>query len=148
MALDYVPAKVPLVGEVISVILQMSTFGVLCFCLSTVASISAELDLLKGVQREERNISRNGPDYHWPNGVSPPLFPLLKRRGLTIQVILMIYADSALFVFATSIVVNGFGINSSRGVFEGRILLCEFGHVGRVQSEAADSGRSHMLYDD
>jgi hypothetical protein len=28
------PAKVPLVGEVLSTILQMSTFGVLCFCLS------------------------------------------------------------------------------------------------------------------
>jgi len=34
MALDYVPAKVPLVGDIFSVILQMSTFGVLTFCLS------------------------------------------------------------------------------------------------------------------
>jgi hypothetical protein len=29
-----VPAKVPLVGGVLSTVLQMSTFGVLCFCLS------------------------------------------------------------------------------------------------------------------
>jgi hypothetical protein len=28
------PAKVPLVGGIVSTILQMSTFGVLCFCLS------------------------------------------------------------------------------------------------------------------
>lgn len=34
MILDYVPAKVPLAGEVLSIILQMSTFGVLCVCLS------------------------------------------------------------------------------------------------------------------
>lgn len=32
--LDYVPAVVPLVGDVLSTILQMTTFGVLCFCLS------------------------------------------------------------------------------------------------------------------
>ncbi|KAF2033239.1 hypothetical protein EK21DRAFT_59092 [Setomelanomma holmii] len=72
MAVDYVLAKVPLVGEVLSTILQMSTFGVLCFCL----------------------------------------------------IILIIYANSALFVFATSIIVHGFGINSSSEVCEGGILLC------------------------
>lgn len=32
--MSYVPAKVPLVGAVLGTILQMSTFGVLCFCLS------------------------------------------------------------------------------------------------------------------
>lgn len=35
MAHDYIPAKVPLAGRTISIILQMSTCGVLCFCLST-----------------------------------------------------------------------------------------------------------------
>jgi hypothetical protein len=36
----------------------------------------------------------------------------------------MIYVDSTLFVFATSIIVHGLGINSSRAVCEGGILLC------------------------
>ncbi|EUC27088.1 hypothetical protein COCCADRAFT_78797, partial [Bipolaris zeicola 26-R-13] len=39
-------------------------------------------------------------------------------------VIIVIYSDSALFIFATAIVVNGFGINSSQGICEGGILLC------------------------
>lgn len=34
MALDYTPAVVPAPGQVISVMLQMSTFGVLCVCFS------------------------------------------------------------------------------------------------------------------
>lgn len=34
MALDYTPAVVPTVGQVVSVALQMSTFGVVCVCLS------------------------------------------------------------------------------------------------------------------
>ena len=34
MAQDYVPALVPTPGQVISVVLQMSTFGVLCICFS------------------------------------------------------------------------------------------------------------------
>jgi hypothetical protein len=38
--------------------------------------------------------------------------------------ILLIYCDSALFVFATAVVVHGFGINSSPEVCEGGILLC------------------------
>jgi hypothetical protein len=33
-AMTVLPAKVPLVGGIVSTILQMSTFGVLCFCLS------------------------------------------------------------------------------------------------------------------
>lgn len=37
----------------------------------------------------------------------------------------MIYTDSTLFVFATAIVVHGFGINSSPQVCEGGILLCK-----------------------
>lgn len=36
----------------------------------------------------------------------------------------MIYVDSTLFVLATSIIVHGLGINSSRAVCEGGILLC------------------------
>lgn len=40
--------------------------------------------------------------------------------------ILIIYCDSAAFVFATAIVVHGFGINSSPQVCEGGILLCRF----------------------
>lgn len=36
MALDYIPAQVPIVGDVLSVVLQMVTFGVLSFCLSMI----------------------------------------------------------------------------------------------------------------
>jgi hypothetical protein len=32
--LDYVPAIVPMPGQVLSVLLQMATFGVLCVCFS------------------------------------------------------------------------------------------------------------------
>jgi hypothetical protein len=32
--LDYVPAVVPVPGQVVSVVLQMATFGVLCICFS------------------------------------------------------------------------------------------------------------------
>lgn len=31
---DYVPAKVPRAGEIVSIMLQMSTFGVLAVCIS------------------------------------------------------------------------------------------------------------------
>ncbi|KAF2827431.1 hypothetical protein CC86DRAFT_290120 [Ophiobolus disseminans] len=72
MALDYVPAMVPVAGKTVNVVLQMVTFGVLCFCL----------------------------------------------------IILVIYADSALFVLTTSVIVHGFGINNSREVCEGGIILC------------------------
>lgn len=34
MAQDYIPAVVPVPGQVISVVLQFSTFGVLCVCIS------------------------------------------------------------------------------------------------------------------
>ncbi|KAH7095077.1 hypothetical protein FB567DRAFT_20056 [Paraphoma chrysanthemicola] len=94
MAVDYVPAKVPVVGQVISVILQMSTFGVLCFCLT----------------RRTQHIRK------W------------SRLPLAQWLILIIYADSALFVFATGLIVQGFGINSSREVCEGGILLCMVVH--------------------
>lgn len=36
MALDYIPAKVPLAGDVLSVVLQMSTFGLLSIFLSKI----------------------------------------------------------------------------------------------------------------
>ena len=38
----------------------------------------------------------------------------------------MIYVDSTIFVLATSTIIHGLGINSSREVCEGGILLCEF----------------------
>lgn len=34
MALNYVPAVVPVPGQILSIVLQMSTFGVLCVCFS------------------------------------------------------------------------------------------------------------------
>lgn len=34
MAQDYVPAQVPRVGDIISIMLQISTFGVLAVCIS------------------------------------------------------------------------------------------------------------------
>jgi hypothetical protein len=37
----------------------------------------------------------------------------------------MIYVDSTIFVLASSVVVHGLGINSSREVCEGGILLCK-----------------------
>ncbi|KNG52664.1 hypothetical protein TW65_00083 [Stemphylium lycopersici] len=43
-----------------------------------------------------------------------------------LSVILIIYCDSAAFVFATAIVVHGFGINSSPQVCEGGILLLPY----------------------
>jgi hypothetical protein len=39
----------------------------------------------------------------------------------------MIYVDSTIFVLASSTVVHGLGINSSREVCEGGILLCKSG---------------------
>jgi hypothetical protein len=39
----------------------------------------------------------------------------------------MIYVDSTVFVLASSTVVHGLGINSSREVCEGGILLCKSG---------------------
>ncbi|KAH7393967.1 hypothetical protein DE146DRAFT_112745 [Phaeosphaeria sp. MPI-PUGE-AT-0046c] len=88
--MSYVPAEVPLVGNILGTILQMSTFGVLCFCLT----------------RRTQWIKK------WT------------RLPLAQWLILIIYVDSALFVFATSILVHGFGINSSSQVCEGGILLC------------------------
>ncbi|KAJ4990722.1 hypothetical protein SVAN01_03731 [Stagonosporopsis vannaccii] len=90
MAQDYIPAMVPTPGQVVSVVLQMSTFGVLCICFTRRTS------WLK----------------NW------------RTLPLAIWLILMIYVDSTLFVLATSIIVHGLGINSSRQVCEGGILLC------------------------
>ncbi|KAF2629989.1 hypothetical protein BU25DRAFT_262511 [Macroventuria anomochaeta] len=90
MAQDYTPAMVPTPGQVVSVVLQMSTFGVLCICFTRRTS------WLK----------------NW------------RSIPLAIWLILLIYIDSTLFVLATSIIVHGLGINSSRGVCEGGILLC------------------------
>ncbi|KAL5424944.1 hypothetical protein PMIN04_002896 [Paraphaeosphaeria minitans] len=86
----HVPAKVPLAGSVISVILQMITFAILAAC------------LLRRVQ----SIS------NW------------KNLPLAIWLVVIIYADSVLFVFVTSIITRGIGINESKGVCEGGILLC------------------------
>ncbi|KAH5072928.1 hypothetical protein HBH95_161340 [Parastagonospora nodorum] len=88
--LDYVPAIVPRVGDIISTILQMTTFGVLCFCLTRRTQWVSTWSKL--------------PFAQW--------------------LVLVIYADSAAFVFATSIITHGFGINSSRQVCEGGIILC------------------------
>jgi hypothetical protein len=69
MAVDYVPAKVPLAGKVLSTTLQMSTFGVLCFCLSMAVPSQKSFPILISIQHGECNASRNGLGYHWPNGV-------------------------------------------------------------------------------
>ncbi|OAL46156.1 hypothetical protein IQ07DRAFT_198741 [Pyrenochaeta sp. DS3sAY3a] len=91
MAADiYVPAKVPTAGQVLSVILQMSTFGVLSIC----------------IMRRTQYIKK------WTS------------LPLAIWLILIIYFDSALFVFTTAIVVHGLGINNSSMICEGGILLC------------------------
>ncbi|KAF9701589.1 hypothetical protein EKO04_000771 [Ascochyta lentis] len=90
MAQNYIPAVVPIPGQIVSVVLQMSTFGVLCICFTR----------------------RTSWMKNW------------RTLSLAIWLILMIYVDSTLFVLATSIIVHGLGINSSRGVCEGGILLC------------------------
>jgi hypothetical protein len=36
MTLDYVPAKVPVFGDVLSIVLEICTTGVLSFCLSRI----------------------------------------------------------------------------------------------------------------
>ncbi|KAF1970384.1 hypothetical protein BU23DRAFT_474075, partial [Bimuria novae-zelandiae CBS 107.79] len=81
---------VPLFGNIISVILQMITFGLLSICLL----------------RRTQNITS------WTN------------LPLATWLVLIIYADSALFVFVTSIITQGIGINESHGVCKGGILLC------------------------
>jgi hypothetical protein len=48
VAQSYVPALVPRVGEIISIMLQISTFGVLAVCISE--SMSCE-NCLKGSKR-------------------------------------------------------------------------------------------------
>lgn len=71
MALDYLPAKVPVAGQVIGVVLQMSTFGVLCFCLSK--SLSSRFRMrepLTQMQREEHSTSSTGRSCRWHSGVS------------------------------------------------------------------------------
>ncbi|RYN84462.1 hypothetical protein AA0117_g1213 [Alternaria alternata] len=90
VAQDYVPALVPRAGEIISIMLQISTFGVLSVC----------------IMRRTQFIQK------------------CAALPLAMWLILIIYCDSALFVFATAIVVHGFGINSSPQVCEGGILLC------------------------
>ncbi|KAF2799509.1 hypothetical protein K505DRAFT_294507 [Melanomma pulvis-pyrius CBS 109.77] len=69
---DVTPAKVPLAGNIVSIILSMVTITVLAVCL----------------------------------------------------IIIIIYADSTLFVFVTAIISRGFGINSSPQICEGGIILC------------------------
>ncbi|KAF2641455.1 hypothetical protein P280DRAFT_450715 [Massarina eburnea CBS 473.64] len=86
----HVPAKVPLAGNIISVILQMITFGILAICLT----------------RRIQYIIR------W------------KTLPLATWLILVIYIDSTLFVFVTSIITRGIGVNQSQGVCDGGILLC------------------------
>ncbi|KAJ4311003.1 hypothetical protein N0V94_008170, partial [Neodidymelliopsis sp. IMI 364377] len=106
MALDYIPAVVPTPGQVISILLQMSTFGVLCVCFTSRSSwIKNWRTLPLAIWRKT------------PHSSSPP-------RQLTGKVVLLIYVDSTLFVLATSVIVHGLGINSSRSVCEGGILLC------------------------
>ncbi|KAF3047410.1 hypothetical protein E8E12_004184 [Didymella heteroderae] len=90
MTQDYTPAVVPAPGQVVSIVLQMSTFGVLCICFTR----------------------RTSWIRNW------------HTLPLAIWLILMIYVDSTLFVLATSVIVHGLGINSSRAVCEGGILLC------------------------
>ncbi|KAF2685542.1 hypothetical protein K458DRAFT_364394 [Lentithecium fluviatile CBS 122367] len=84
------PAKIPFAGNIVSVILQMVTFGALSVCLVR------RMPTLRG----------------W------------KRLSLAAWLILAIYIDSFLFVFATAILTRGTGINESQGVCDGGILLC------------------------
>ncbi|KAF3004759.1 hypothetical protein E8E13_000933 [Curvularia kusanoi] len=90
MAEDYVPAVVPVAGKVVSIVLQILTFGVLCVYFTR----------------------RTSWFKHWPN------------LPLAIWLVLLIYFDSAVFVFATSILFHGVDINSSRSICEGGILVC------------------------
>lgn len=41
----------------------------------------------------------------------------------------MIYIDSAVFVFATSIVLHGIGVNTGEMVCEASIFLCEWSNA-------------------
>jgi hypothetical protein len=57
--MDYVPAKVPRVGEVLGTILQMSTFGVLCFCLSMFIAVLIVLQITDhGIARRTQMIKK------------------------------------------------------------------------------------------
>lgn len=47
-----------------------------------------------------------------------------KKIPLASWLLLIIYVDSTLFVFASAVVTRGFGINESEGICEGAILLC------------------------
>lgn len=51
-------------------------------------------------------------------------FKNFRTLPLAIWLILIIYIDSTIFILASSILTHGFGINSSRAVCEGGILLC------------------------
>ncbi|KAF1956757.1 hypothetical protein CC80DRAFT_593462 [Byssothecium circinans] len=86
----YAEVWVPLPGNVLSVILQMVSFGVLSICLT----------------RRIQHVVK------W------------KKLPMATWLILAIYIDSTLFVFVTSIITRGIGINESQGVCEGGILLC------------------------
>ena len=59
--------------------------------------------------------------------------------------VLIIYVDSFLFVFVTSIITRGIGINENDGVCEGGILLCMFDL--RFFLHAPNIPRPDLLYD-
>lgn len=46
MAQDYVPAAVPMAGKIISTILQMTTFGVLCVAICEVYHMRIMVNVL------------------------------------------------------------------------------------------------------
>jgi hypothetical protein len=77
-AMTILPAKVPAVGNIVGTILQMSTFGVLCFCLSRFLEM-LEFELLTDEQREEHNGLGSGANCPLRNGVSH--FLLLIETG-------------------------------------------------------------------
>lgn len=126
MAQDYTPARLPIAGQVVSVVLQMIAFGVLCICFSESCLFKNRGSLQKLIVASKKIIMAQELEEYYQCRKHHYNFWTLTSTALppSIWLVLAIYVDSILFVLATSIIVQGLGINSSRAVCESGILLC------------------------
>lgn len=121
----HTPAPVPRVGLVINAILSMVTIGVLAVCLGKwLLHLASCLRLINPRARRVANTVdwRSVPITRWRKSFSQSN----SMSGLTkiYQVIFAIYIDSILFIIATNILADGFGVNLNQGVCSSTILLC------------------------
>jgi hypothetical protein len=130
-------SPVPVVGEVISVTLSLATVTVLAVCLSErltplreCESVVRSIDTLSSSACADHQIMEALAYYRleyvkYNSAMMRKDVPLIGGIADVFTVLLLVYADSFIFVVITGILSKGFDMNLSLNICRGAILLCK-----------------------